>query len=169
MRHGLSPWSRQICATVSLPICRCSAKVRVVQWGAPVRRCHLACHPQHLRHRPHRQPRLTPAALGDPSDTGHALAGESMSPVADGIRSDLAPPPDLVIRDTVGGPDQRLGLNHGSMCKRGRRGHALQGSPLCSRHRERRCMTAAHRNHDKTPTQFTDIPLEREARRYRAS
>ncbi len=83
----------------------------------------------------------------DAPHRGGSLRGEPATPPTDRLRPGRAPTSDLGVRNTVRGPQQRLGLAHLASRRDVRTSKTLQLSPLSTRHLE-----SPSRSHDPTHT-----------------
>ena len=108
--------------------------------GRPMRRrvrgLLLLGHPNHLGHRPFRQPRLAAPSRCDRPDPLHPLLAEPLPPGPHGVRRHAAPAGDLLVGHTIASQQQGTGLNHHSVGKRRRTRHLRQTSTLHVRHPE---------------------------------
>jgi hypothetical protein len=132
--HGRIRRACHIRATVSLPIPYRAAIDLVDQHAEPSSGtvCNVSCTiasttpPPSTTARP-RPARMRPTAAG-------SLRGEPATPPTDSLRRGRAPTSDLGVRNTVRGPQQRLGLAHIPSRRGVRSSKPLQLNPLPTRH-----------------------------------
>jgi hypothetical protein len=72
----------------------------------------------HLGYRPGRERRLATPALGDDADSIDPLFGKARPPSPDGIGVYAGTARDLLVAETLGGPQQRSGLHNFAMRER---------------------------------------------------
>ena len=125
-----------------------------------VSRSLIAGQPQDLFDRARWKGCLAATTLRDHPDPGRPLRGEPRTPPSHRVGVNLAPPGNLLVRDSIGRPQHRPGLHHDAVRSGRRTRHRHQLIAVSRCHPQRGGSWSRHtRSYHQTPCYFADTPL----------